>query len=292
MNRSRIAITLNFLAILGGVLACNAYSQGVLETPSPTSTQSGIGVISGWNCTAKVIEVSIDGGPRLTAASHTSRGDTRGVCGRTDTGFSLLFNFNLLPTSCFGCRYHRIDAFADGVSFASTEFQAENFGAEFLTGKKAEYLLPNFPEIGSSTWIKWDENLQNFSIDLTAANQSSASGTYYGALITGPTNPACGPFPLGRVLPTKYGAFLVESSNGQLALTAQFADGSSCKLPKTAIEPFDLNNIDGYVRAVYDQAATASCADLPNGLDVKVNGQRFVAFSLDTCRTENALGAR
>ena len=291
MNPSRIATTSTLLAILGGAFALSAHSQGILETPSSTSTQSGIGVISGWNCHAKVIEISIDDGPRLVAGSHTERADTLGVCARTDTGFSLLFNFNLLPTHCFGCRYHRINAFADGVLFANTEFQAENFGTEFLTGKRAEYVLLNFPEIGTTTWVKWDESSQNFSIYLKAENHASVSRTYYGALITGPTNPSCGPFPIGRVLPTKYGAFRVESSNGELSLTAQFADGSSCQLPRIAIEPFAMNNNDGFVRAVYDPAATAACPDLPHGLDVKANGQRLVAASLDGCRTSNAVGA-
>lgn len=69
----------------------------------------------------------IDGGASLLAVSHTERGDTLSVCGRIDTGLSLLLNWNLLPTDCFGYRYHRVMALADGILFASTEFQAANF---------------------------------------------------------------------------------------------------------------------------------------------------------------------
>jgi hypothetical protein len=103
-------------------------AQGVLEIPAPNSTQTGIGTVSGWHCNANRIEIVIDGGAPLLAGSHTDRGDTLSVCGRIDTGFSLLWNWNLLPTDCFGCRYHRVVALADGVPFASTQFQAENFG--------------------------------------------------------------------------------------------------------------------------------------------------------------------
>src|SRR4029434_8921883 len=97
-------------------------AQGVLEIPAPNSTQTGIGVISGWHCSANRIEIVIDGGAPLLAGSHTERGDIFDICGRIDTGFSLLWNWNLLPTTCFGCRYHDIVALADGIPFASTKF--------------------------------------------------------------------------------------------------------------------------------------------------------------------------
>ena len=68
----------------------------VLENPAPGSFQSGIGLISGWACAAQTITLRFDGGPPQEAAYGTSRGDTEGICGDSDNGFGLLFNWNLL----------------------------------------------------------------------------------------------------------------------------------------------------------------------------------------------------
>jgi hypothetical protein len=266
--------------------------EGTLEVPAPNSTQSGIGAISGWHCTASRIDISIDGGPVTQAGSHTSRNDTLGVCGRADTGFSLLFNWNTLPTNCFGCRFHRIVALADGIPFANAEFQAENFGTEFLTGKVAQYDLPNFPDLGSTTTLRWDESRQNFSVDLVAANQISLNGIYFGAIETGAHNPACGPFPPGNVLPTKLGGFTVTLAGGSLALLAQYADGSSCAMQGSAASSAGASADGGYLNATFDAVATASCPEFPGGLDLRVNGQRLVATARDNCRSARVVAAK
>jgi hypothetical protein len=281
------------IVLLCAAWAANAGAQGFLEIPDPNSTQTGIGVISGWNCSANRIEIVIDGGAPVLAASHTERGDTLSVCGRIDTGFSLLWNWNLLPTDCFGCRYHRIVALADGIQFAGTEFQAENFGTEFLTGKAGQYGLANFPEIGDMTWVEWDEAKQNFSVYLTAPNQLSVSGTYYGALESGVHAPYCGPWPPDRKLPIKYGSFAVQVTSARMALTVEYVDGTTCNLPGVALEPYDrIIDRDGYVRAVFDQAAAAQCPEFPDGVSVQANGQRLVAHSRDNCVTAVVWGAK
>ncbi|MDP1679309.1 MAG: hypothetical protein Q8L02_04190, partial [Candidatus Nitrotoga sp.] len=222
----------------------------------------------------------------------------------TDTGFSLLFNWNLLPIYCGDCRPHRIVALADGVEFANTQFGAINLGYEYMTGKSAQYGITNFPEIGNMTWLRWDEAKQNFSVYLTAAQVVdpsgtyypsqivSTSGTYYGALRSGAQNPVCGPFPMDRVLPVKHGSFIVEYANGQIALTAQYVDGTMCRLSGVPIQPFNSNNDDGNLRALFDQAATASCPEFPGGLDLRVNGQRLIADSMDNCKSAHVVGAQ
>ena len=68
---------------------------GYLENPGALSFQSGIGVLSGWVCAADVVEIELNGVPQ-EAAYGTERLDTAGVCGDTDNGFGLLFNWNLL----------------------------------------------------------------------------------------------------------------------------------------------------------------------------------------------------
>ena len=295
MARHLVAAT----ALVCATWTVTGTAQGVLEIPAPNSTQTGIGIVSGWHCSANRIEIVIDGGAPLVAGSHTDREDTSTFCGRIDTGFSLLWNWNLLPTDCFGCRYHRVVALADGIPFASTEFQAENFGTEFMTGKSGEYSLPNFPEIGDMTWVRWDEAKQNFSVYLTVRrpNESipgtNVSGTYYGALESGAHHPSCGPWPPDRKLPVKYGSFVVRVANGRMSLTAQYADDTTCALPDVALAPYDrLIDLNGYVRAVFDEAAAAQCPEFPGGVSVRVDGQRLAAESRDNCVTAAVWGAR
>ena len=80
---------------------------GYLENPGPDSFQSGIGVISGWVCEAETVEIVFEtaqgGVLRYEAAYGTERADTAvqrkdgtPLCGDTDNGFGLLFNWNLL----------------------------------------------------------------------------------------------------------------------------------------------------------------------------------------------------
>ena len=274
--------------LFGGAVA----AQGVLEIPSPNSVNSGIGVVSGWHCTARRIEVVIDDYPPLLAGSGTERLDTVGVCGHPNTGYALLFNWNVLPKNCFGCRYHHVKVMADGLPFAESTFQIENFGVAFMTGKVASYRLPNFPELGSDTWLRWDEAKQNFAIDLGAPLQRVVPGTYYGAVRIGAQNPICGPFPIGRVLPIKHASFIVGFDSGRATLSVQYADGAACQVVQGGMETPDSRTSDGNLHILFDSAATASCAEFPGGLDMSFNGDRLHAKSMDTCATAELIGAK
>jgi hypothetical protein len=278
------------LLLICALVPVASRSQGTLEIPGPGSVQAGIGLISGWHCSAQRIEISIDGGTPMLAGAHTPRGDTAGVCGRSDTGFSMTYNWNLLPTRCFACRFHRVMALADGVPFAFAEFEVENFGVEFLRGKSAQYELPNFPEAGSLTWLRWDEEKQNFSIYLTARDQIGLGGRYYGALESGARNPACGPFAPDRVLAVKHGTFSVGLEAGGVSFSAEYADGTACRLPAVAFEPAQANAPDGSRRAVF--AAAAACPEFPGGLELRVNGRRLEADSRDGCMSARVVGAQ
>ncbi len=293
-------------ALTALVPASAALAAGNLEVPGPASVQSGITAISGWHCTANRVEIAIDNGPRMLAGSRTERLDTQGVCGRSDTGFSLLYNFNVLPVTCFGCRFHNIVAFADGVPFASAQFEVEHYRTEFLTGKSAQYDLLNFPEAGSVSVLRWDEAKQGFALWLAERNVclntpgstncgpgifNEIGGAYFGALRTGAQNPACGPFPPNRVLGTKHGTFNVQYASGMLTLGIDYADGTTCRLPAVAVASTTPGN-DGYFTVNYSAAAAASCPEFPNGLNLSVNGQRLVGDSADNCRTAHVIGAR
>ena len=98
----------------------------VLENPTPRSFRNGISAISGWACDAEEIVIEINGEP-LTAAYGTVRGDTAEVCGDTDNGFSLLWNWNNL-----GDGTHTARALIDGVPFAQSCVTVTTFGDEML----------------------------------------------------------------------------------------------------------------------------------------------------------------
>ena len=132
--------------------------SAVLENPSLGSSQSGIGIISGWACEAGEIVIELAGSP-VPAAYGTPRGDTRSVCGDSNNGFSLLVNWSNL-----GAGEHTIRALVDGVEFARTTVRVTTFGVDFLRGVSGTFDLPNFPSAGATTVIQWEESLQNFVI--------------------------------------------------------------------------------------------------------------------------------
>ena len=134
----------------------------VLENPQPGSFQSGIGVISGWACDAWQIEISFDGGPLVKAGTGTQRGDTGSVCGDTDNGFGLTFNWNLL-----GDGSHTVQAYAAGVEFASVTVTVTTQGEAFRRGLRRLVTLPDFPEVGTDVILQWQEAQQNFVISTT-----------------------------------------------------------------------------------------------------------------------------
>ncbi len=135
------------------------WAQAVLENPLPGSFQSGIGVISGWKCTATQIAFLIDGRVTVQAAYGTIRGDTQQPCGDTNNGFGLLVNWNVL-----GDGQHTLVAKADGVEFARATFTVTTFGVDFLKGASGQFHLPGFPTPGKDVTVQWQESTQSFVV--------------------------------------------------------------------------------------------------------------------------------
>ncbi len=136
--------------------------SGILENPFSGSFQSGIGLFSGWVCDASQVEIEIDGDPTLTfmAGYGTNRIDTTGVCGDSNNGFGLLFNWNLL-----GDGTHTVRALADGVEFDRATFTVTTLGKEFVRGaEKRTCEVLDFPATGETVTLEWQESMQNFVI--------------------------------------------------------------------------------------------------------------------------------
>jgi hypothetical protein len=131
----------------------------MFENPDPNSFQSGIALVSGWKCTAGTVTFQFDDRVTFEASYGTARGDTQAVCGDTNNGFGLLVNWNLL-----GNRTHTVRALADGVQFASATFTVTTLGEQFLQGVSASCTVSNFPQVGKTTTLEWQESGQNFVI--------------------------------------------------------------------------------------------------------------------------------
>ena len=149
------------------------FRPGYLENPGPNSFQSGIGVISGWVCEAEVVEIEIETAAgavhRYEAAYGTERGDTARrkdgtpLCGDTDNGFGVLFNWNLL-----GEGEHTVVALVDGVALGWAVVRVTTVGEgaeeEFLRDVAGECTVADFPMDGQTTTLAWQETSQNFVI--------------------------------------------------------------------------------------------------------------------------------
>jgi hypothetical protein len=173
----------NLLVCLMAAIPSLSFAQGSLENPVAGSTESGIGVISGWHCTASDITVTMDGASLGKAGSGTGRGDTAGICGRVDTGYSLLFNYNdLIPGS------HSISAYADGQLLETRQFNTvQSGGSAFVTGISKTAPVSDFPSSGRTATLQWSQAKQAFVVTgiteiggggNSAVDLSSLQGSY------------------------------------------------------------------------------------------------------------------
>ena len=145
---------------------------GYLENPGDASFQSGIGVLSGWVCEAETVEIELNGAPQV-AAYGTERLDTEPICGDTDNGFGLLFNWNLL-----GDGAHTVVAWVDGIELGRATVTVTTLGQEFLQGAEGECVAADFPSPGETATLAWQQTSQNFVlVDGGAPTAATSSGT-------------------------------------------------------------------------------------------------------------------
>ena len=171
------------VAVAGQGRATGAYRlvvtfvAGYLENPGANSFQSGIGVLSGWVCEAGVVEIELNGVPQ-EAAYGTERLDTAGVCGNTDNGFGLLFNWNLL-----GEGEHKVVAFVDGIELDRATVTVTTLGMEFVRDVTGTCEAEDFPTLGETVTLEWQQTSQNFVIAEGAApagvNRAGIAGVGY-----------------------------------------------------------------------------------------------------------------
>ena len=141
--------------------------RGVLENPGSHSFQSGVGALWGWVCDAEMVEIEIETAQGAVepyrAAYGMERLDTLETCGDTDNGFVLLFNWNRL-----GAGEHMVTALVDGMELGRATVRVTTVGEgadeEFLRGVEGECVAEDFPYMGQSTRLEWQQESQNFVI--------------------------------------------------------------------------------------------------------------------------------
>lgn len=142
------------------LLPLGAYSQGFIENPGHMSYESGVGIISGFHCTAETVEIKIDDRKIGTAFVGTNRLDAKSLCGKEEVGFSYLINFNSLKPG-----EHRIELLSGSQVFAAaTFFTKRSGGQEFIKGAKRRYRQNEFPTPTQGAELIWVESKQNFVI--------------------------------------------------------------------------------------------------------------------------------
>ena len=159
------------VAVFAATLALESAAQFSFENPAKDKAASGIGIFSGWVCDAETVQIEFEGGDVLDAAYGTSRADTEGVCGDTDNGFGLLYNFALLGTGS-----HTVKLLVDGEEVAQRTFGAVQlskgsyveFTDEELESLTTSTTLTNFPKPGHSVSLSWSQAVQGFVIESEA----------------------------------------------------------------------------------------------------------------------------
>ena len=103
------------------------------------------------------------------AGSGTSRGDTASVCGRSNTGYSLLFNYNDLSPGA-----HSLSLYADGQPLEIRQFNTtQSAGTSFATGIAKTATVFDFPSTGRLATLQWSQAKQSFVV--TGINSATAT---------------------------------------------------------------------------------------------------------------------
>lgn len=158
------------IAAIVVVFITSVAHAATLGIPGPNTTQSGIGVISGWKCRANGrLTVRFDGGSTIPLVYGSERTDTRSVCGDANNGFVAIWNWGNLDDG-----RHTAVVYDNGVEFDRATFTVVTTGVEFLRGVTGSgtATLSN----GQRATLRWSEASQGFvATDFTDPPGSGSS---------------------------------------------------------------------------------------------------------------------
>ena len=161
------------LSLVSGlvVLAPVLTNGATLENPGYGAKLSGIGLISGWKCEGGSLTVRLNGGSPISLVYGGPRGDTAGVCGDSNNGFAIAFNWALL-----GDGTHTAVAYDNGVEFARSVFTVTTLGEEFVRGASGECTIQDFPSAGEDATFEWSQSAQNLVLSRSSGGEDNGSG--------------------------------------------------------------------------------------------------------------------
>ena len=150
---------IGFLAAL--VLTSTAAHAATLEIPTPHTTLSGIGVISGWKCEAGELTVRFNGGAPLPLVYGSKRKDVldAGACDHAEVGFVSIMNWGNL-----GDGPHTAVVYDDGVEFDRSTFDVVTTGETFLRGAAGQCIVPDFPAPNENARFIWNQPTQHMEL--------------------------------------------------------------------------------------------------------------------------------
>ena len=155
----KIVLIWGFGLVGACVFAFSVAHAAVLEIPTPNTTVSGIGVISGWKCDAEELTVRFDGGEPIPLAYLNERADTASVCGDTDNGFVSIMNWGNLDDG-----EHTAVVYDDGVEFDRSVFTVRRFQEAFVTNASLTVSAQDFPNQGETAVFAWSQPTQHLEL--------------------------------------------------------------------------------------------------------------------------------
>jgi hypothetical protein len=208
-------------AVLCAALApLTAQALGVIDYPQPGTTVSGLSMIYGWVCPATRIDFDFDGVLTLPATYGGNRPDTQNICGRSNTGYTLGLYWSWL-----GPGAHTVRALADGVEFARATINVAVVGNGFVVGKTGTATVTDFPEVGQSVELAWEQNAQSFIVQRVLPTAPSLNGIWNGANLEARSN--CSTANNNGSHGT-YAQYMISAGNGSMSITESAVTGLQC----------------------------------------------------------------
>ncbi len=102
---------------------------------------------------------SLQRGTPISLVYRNERSDTSEVCGDTNNGFDIIWNWAVL-----GDGTHTAVVYDNGVEFARSTFEVWTLGEEFVRGASGECRVPDFPMPGETTTFEWNQNTQHMEM--------------------------------------------------------------------------------------------------------------------------------
>ena len=148
-----------FIAAL--VLSSSVAHAATLEIPSPHTTLSGIGVVSGWKCDAGELTVRFDGGEPILLLHGAERADVlnAGACDHANVGFISIWNWGNLDDG-----EHTAVVYDDGVEFDRSVFTVRRFQEAFVTNASLTVSAQDFPNQGETAVFAWSQPTQHLEL--------------------------------------------------------------------------------------------------------------------------------